>query len=189
MVCAMTSIPNKQQQILDVHASLINLVVQASQNVELRPQLNDVLKKSAENGWQNLVLCIYKIMEGQRSSSLLEGLDDEDKVIIDAILNGIQNPTTLPDPTKSSAKPSMAAPGIAHMINQASSGNTEALTLLSHMAEQMSLSGGDMARLAVIIKKMIDGERNPEILAKDMGMQGESLVTSILEELGKLQLH
>lgn len=185
----MNSIPSTQQQILEVHASLINLVVQATQNDQLRPQLNEVLKTSADNGWQNLVLRIYKIMEGQRSDTLLRDLDDEDKYIIEAILNGIQNPTTLPDPSKKSANPTMAAPGIAHMLNQASTGNTEALTLLSHMAEQMSQAGGDMARLAAIIKKLIDGERDPEVLSKGMGAQGESLVNSILEELGKIQLH
>lgn len=185
----MNSIPSTQQQILEVHASLINLVVQATQNDQLRPQLNEVLKTSADNGWQNLVLRIYKIMEGQRSDTLLRDLDDEDKYIIEAILNGIQNPTTLPDPSKKSASPTMAAPGIAHMLNQASTGNTEALTLLSHMAEQMSQAGGDMARLAAIIKKLIDGERDPEVLSKGMGAQGESLVNSILEELGKIQLH
>ena len=185
----MNSILSKQQQIINVHASLINLVVHTIHNPQLRPQLNEILKTSAENGWQSLVLCIYKIMEGQRSNTLLEDLDKEDKVIIDAILKGIQDPASLPDPTKTTAKPSMAAPGIAHMLNQASSGNIEALTLLSHMAEQMSATGGDMAKLAAIIKKFIDGERDPEILSKGMGKQGEDLVNSIIEELGKFQLH
>lgn len=185
----MTSLLDKQQQILSVHASLINMVVQASQNPQLRPQLNDVLKSSAENGWQNLVLRIYKIMEGERSNSLLKDLDEEDEVIIKAILNGLQDPSTLPDPNNSNASPTMAAPGIAHMVYQASTGNTQALTLLSHMAEQMSQAGGDMSQLAAIVKKLIDGERKPEILCKGMGAQGESLVSSILEELGKLQLH
>ena len=185
----MSKLPDKEQQILLVHASLINLVVQALNNPQLRPQLNEVLKTSAENGWQNLVLRIYKIMEGNRSDKLLVDLDEEDAVIIKAILNGIQDPSTLPDPSTSQANPGMAAPGIAHMLNQASSGNTQALTLLSHMAEQMSQAGGDMALLAAIIKKLLDGERNPEILCKGMGPQGESLVNAILEELAKLQLH
>ena len=57
------------------------------------------------------------------------------------------------------------------------------------MAEQMSATGGDMAKLAAIIKKFIDGERDPEILSKGMGKQGEDLVNSIIEELGKFQLH
>lgn len=185
----MTVLPEKHQQIIQVHASLINLVVQAIQNHQLRPQLNEVLKSSAENGWQQLVLRIYKIMEGDRSDSLLLDLDDEDEVIIRAILQGAQDPTTLPDPSKGNANPGMAAPGIAHMLNQAITGNTQALTLLSHMAEQMSQAGGDMALLAAILKKLIDGERDPEVLSKGMGTQGETLVNSILEELAKLQLH
>lgn len=185
----MSTLPDRHQQIIQVHASLINLVVQTNQDRQLRPQLNQVLKASAENGWENLVLHIYKILEGDRSDSLLKDLDDEDVIIIEAILKGIQNPSTLPDPKKDNANPTMAAPGIAHMINQASTGNTQALTLLSHMAEQMSQAGGDMTRLAAIIKKMVDGERDPDILSKGMGAQGDSLVNSILEELGKIQLH
>ncbi len=180
--------PSKQEQILQVHASLINMVVETTHNAQLKPQLSQVLKTSAENGWQNLVLRIYKILEGDRSEKLMLNLDEEDAVIIEAILNGIQNPTTLPDPKKTASNPTMAAPGIAHMINEASVGNTQALTLVSHMAEQMSHAGGDMTLLASIIKKMIDGERDPEILSKGMGAQGESLVNLILEELGKLQL-
>lgn len=181
--------PNKQEQILQVHASLINMVVEATHNVQLRPQLGQVLKSSAENGWQNLVLRIYKILEGNRSEKLMQNLDEEDAVIIEAILNGIQNPTTLPDPKKAQSNPTMAAPGIAHMVNQASIGNAQALTLISHMAEQMSHAGGDMTFLSAIIKKMIDGERDPEVLSKGMGAQGGNLVNSILEELGKLQMH
>jgi hypothetical protein len=134
-------------------------------------------------------LRIYKILEGDRSKTLLKDLDDEDAIIIDAILKGIQNPTTLPDPTVKNTNPSMAAPGIAHMVNEASRGNTQALTLLSTMAEQMSQAGGDMSILAAIMKKLIDGERDAEILSKGMGAQGESLVNTILQELGKLQLH
>lgn len=185
----MTSTPSKLQQILQVHASLINMVVETSHNAQLKPQLSQVLKTSAENGWQNLVLRIYKILEGDRSETLLQNLDEEDAVIIGAILKGIQNPSTLPDPKAEKASPTMAAPGIAHMINQASTGNTQALTLISHMAEQMSHAGGDMTKLAGIIKKLIDGERDPEILSRGMGAQGEGLVNSILEELGKIQLH
>jgi len=185
----MSHLPDKIEQVTQVHASLINMVVQTNQNIQLRPQLNQVLKTSAENGWENLVLRIYKILDGERSETLLKDLDEEDAIIVEAILKGIQDPSTLPDPTKSSANPSMAAPGIAHMINEASSGNTQALTLLSNMAEQMSKAGGDMTLLAAIIKKLLDGERDPETLSRGMGAQGQSLLNSILEELGKIQIH
>ena len=43
-----------------------------------------------------------------------------------------------------------------------------------------------MAALGGIMKKLIDGERDPEVLTKRMGARGESLVLSILEELGRL---
>lgn len=185
----MSTLPTQQQQILQVHASLINMVVQAIHNTELQTQLQPILKTSAENGWQSLVQRINKILKGERSNSLLENLDDEDKVIIEAILKGIQNPATLPDPKAQEANPTMAAPGIAHMVHQAATGNTQALVMISHMAEQMSQAGGDMAKLSAITKKLIDGERDPEILSNGMGQQGTSLVNSILEELGKLQLH
>jgi len=183
----MNKLPNQQQQVIHVHASLIKLVVDTVSNPQLRPQLNQTLKASAENGWENLVLRIYKIMEGNRSDTLLLNLDEEDKIIIDAILRGIQNPTTLPDPQANSAQSGMAAPGIAHMIHQASIGNTQALTLLSHMTEQMSQAGGEMTLLAGIMKKFIDGERDSEVLNRNMDEKGVALVDSILSELAKLQ--
>ncbi len=183
----MNKLPNQQQQVLQVHASLINLVVDTIANPQLRTQLNNVLKISADNGWQNLVLRIYKIMEGDRSEKLLSELDEEDAIIIDAILRGIQNPATLPKATPNNGDAGMAAPGIAHMVYQASIGNTQALSLLSQMSEQMSQAGGDMTLLAGIMKKLIDGERDPDILSKGMDQKGITLVNDLLSELAKLQ--
>ena len=91
----MNKLPPQQQQVIQVHASLIRLVVDTINNPQLRPQLNHALKTSAENGWQDLVLRIYKIMEGDRSAALVKNLDEEDSFIIDAILRGIQNPGRL----------------------------------------------------------------------------------------------
>ncbi len=178
-----------QQQIVQMHASLIVLVVQVVQNPTKKQQLDDVLKVSADNGWTDLVRIINKIVAGDRSASLQSNLDEEDSVIIGAILNGIKNPSTLPDPDAKSGDSAMAAPGIAHMIIQANTGNTQALTMLSLMAEQMSAAGGDMRNLGGIMKKLLDGERDPDILCKGMGASGISLVQSILDELAKLQVH
>lgn len=181
--------PSAQQQIIQMHASLIVLVVQVAQNPINKQQLNDVLKVSSDNGWTNLVRVINKITAGDRSASLQQNLDEEDSVIIGAILNGIQNPTTLPDPNGQSGDSAMAAPGIAHMLIQANSGNPQALTMLSTMAEQMSVAAGDMRQLGGIMKKLLDGERDPDVLCKGMGASGISLVQSILDELATLQAH
>jgi hypothetical protein len=184
----MARLPDKHQQIVQAHAALIVGVVQAVQNPHLRPQLDEPLRVSEQNGWVALVGAIRKILAGSRDASLMNGLDEEDTVIVQAILRGLQDPSTLPDPAQN-ADPSMAAPGLAHMIHQAAHGNADALQMLSHMAEQMTQAGGDMARLGGIMRRLVNGERDGDALRKGMGAQGESLLNSILEELGKLEAH
>ncbi|MDT8282674.1 MAG: hypothetical protein RQ982_07660 [Gammaproteobacteria bacterium] len=180
--------PEKAEQILHTHASLILAVVQTIHNPELKPHLDIILQQSAQNGWGSLVNTINKIIAGNRDQSLINGLDDEDAVIVDSILRGLQDPTTLPS-SEQTGDASKAAPMIARMISEASRGDHNALSMLGTMAEQMSRAGGDMANLSAVIKEMIDGERNIDKLCTRMGAQGESLITQIIEELAKLDLH
>jgi hypothetical protein len=46
-----------------------------------------------------------------------------------------------------------------------------------------------MARLGGIMRRLVNGERDPDALCKGMGARGESLVLSILAELGQLEVH
>ena len=185
----MQNFPDKKQQVIQTHSSLIRLVVHSLQQTELQPKLEEVLTISANNGWTTLVATIRKILSGERNRENLGGLDEEDNIIASAILDGINNPASLPDGNAAAGNPTMAAPGIAHMIHEAATGNAQALVLLSNMAEQMSTAGGDMSRLGGIMKTIIDGERDPDILCRAMTTQGRSLVLSILDELGKIQAH
>ncbi|MFO8151647.1 hypothetical protein [Thioalkalivibrio sp.] len=178
----------RDQQIRLAHAGLIRLVVQATQSEQARVELDPVLTHAEQGGWTDLVARIRRVLKGERDPELLRGLDDEDTVILSAILTGIQNPATLPDP-EDTTDPTQAAPGLAQMIHAASRGDAQSLHWLSQMAEQMTRAGGDMARLGAITKRLVDGERNPEVLCKGMGPQGESLVASLLGELGKLERH
>lgn len=184
----MQNTPTYQQQIIQTHAGLIVASVQAAQAKQTPPELEQAFKVSEQNGWTSLIDAIRKIITGERSETLLKGLDEEDQIIIDAVLKGIQDPTTLPDPTQQ-ADATMAAPGLAGMIHAARTGQPQALQMLAGMAEQMTSAGGDMARLGGIMKKLVDGERDIEILNQGMGAQGNSLLQSILNELGKLELH
>lgn len=184
----MAKLPPREQQIVQMHAPLINAAAQCAASRSIPPEFEQALQTSAANGWTALVNAIRKIIAGERSAALLNPLDEEDRVIAEAILNGIQDPEMLPDPN-AGADASMATPGLASMIHAARSGQVEALQLLGNMAEQMTATGGDMARLGGIMKRLVDGERNPEVLTKGMGAQGESLVLSLLEELGKLETH
>ncbi len=184
----MTIFPQRRQQILFAHAGLIQRVVMAAQNQELQAGLEPILDASEKNGWTTLVAAIRKILGGQRDEQVLIGLDEEDRIIAEAILAGLQNPASL-EVLNGSPDPCLAAPGLASMINAAAQGNVEALQLVSNMAEQMNRVGGDMGRLGGILRRLINGERDPDILCKGMGTQAGQLVLSILTELGKLRVH
>lgn len=181
--------PDKREQILQTHASLVLAVVQTVHNTELRPHLDTILKQSAENGWGNLVAVIIKILDGSRDQSLINTLDNDDAVIADSILRGLQDPSTLPKVEQQSGDATQAAPMFAKLINEARRGDHNALSMLGSMAEQMSNAGGDLANMSAIIKNMIDGERDIDKLCTRIGSQGESLITQILGELAKLDSH
>lgn len=185
----MPTLPAKSEQIIQAHAILIVMVVKVCQNPQLLPELEPMLQHALNNGWNDLVMAIRKILKGDRSQTLLADLDDEDSVIVDAILRGLQDPSTLPS-MDTKPKPDLAAPALANMIHAAGSGDAMALSMIATMAEQMTATKGDMARLGGAISKMVNNdERDPAILTKNMSERGEKLVLDILQELTKLSAH
>lgn len=184
----MKNLPPKHQQIITLHAPFICQVVQLAQQPHNQAALVSLLQQAEASGWDALVRAVRRIANGQRDSGALHGLDEEDRVIAEAILRGLQDPATLPDPN-TRPEPTLAAPGLAGMIQAAASGNVEALTLISNMAEQMSRAGGPMARLAGVIRPLINGERDADKLCQGMNEQTRQLVLNILSELGRKQPH
>ena len=181
----MPDTPNREQQIRQSHAVLIQQVVKACHSPAEKPALQQMLQLAQQQGWEDLVRTIRLIVDGRRDEALLNGLDEEDTVIVRSVLQGLQNPASLPDPNQG-ADPTMAAPGLAHMIHAASRGDAQALQAAAFMAEQMINTQGDMRLLGGQIKRLLDGERNPDVLCKGMGPSGQQLVLGILEELNKL---
>ena len=184
----MPTLPEKSEQIVNAHAGLIHRVVIACQNRAMVPDLEDILKQATDNGWTDLVTAIRKILAGQREVGAFRYLDEEDFTIVDSILRGIQNPASLPDLSQG-FDANMAAPGLASLIHAARGGSLEALQLIADMASQMLQAGGDMARLAGIIRPLVTGERDADKLCQGMGDQGQQLVLGILRELAKLEAH
>ena len=184
----MATLPAKEQQIIEAHTGLIHRVVMACQNRERVPDLDDILRQAEQNGWLQLVAAIRKILAGSRDSALFRDLDEEDRIIVRSMLEGLQNPDTLPD-LGAGVDGAMAAPGIAAMVNGARRGNLETLQLLGSMAQQMLQAGGDMARLAAILRPLVQGERDADKLTAGMGPEGQKLVVAILEELDRLDSH
>lgn len=178
----------KNEQIRQAHAGLIHRVVIASQNPNAVPDMDKVLKEALDNGWAGLVATIRKILAGSRDGALLRSLDEEDAVIVGSILNGIQNPATLPQ-LDQEIDGAMAAPGLASLVHGARTGNVEALQLIGNMATQMMHAGGDMARLAALMRPLVLGERDPNKLHEGLTDKGEKLLLAILDELRKLETH
>ncbi len=184
----MAILPDRRQQMLAVHGPFIRQVVESSQTPGAQGDLELLLDTARQNGWAALVSALRRILGGRRDEALLKGLDEEDQVIAEAVMRGLQDPTTLPR-ADSRPEATAAAPGIAGMVRAAASGDVQALKLIAEMAAQMSRVGGDMGRVAAGIRPLINGERDPERLCKGMTAQGEQLMLSILDELGKLDVN
>ena len=75
----MANLPEKDQQIVDAHMGLIHRVVIACNNPGNVPDLEELLQQAENNDWKQLVATIRKIIAGNRSEALLQGLDDEDQ--------------------------------------------------------------------------------------------------------------
>ncbi len=182
----MTTSPDLTEQILTSHSGLIHRVVMHCNNPGSVPDMEQVLQQAEENEWVQLVASIRDIMSGNRDESMLLGLDDEDKVIVETILRGLQDPSTLPA-LDTDFDSDMAAPGIAGLIHASRNGNAQALQIIANMAKQMLQAGGDMGILAGRIRPLVEGERDADKLAENMTDKGQKLITDILEELLKLE--
>jgi len=184
----MSELPNREQQVLAVHAEFIIKVVQSSQDFSRHSELDELLNFAQKNGWGDLVVVIRKISAGQRDPALLHSLDEEDVIIASAILRGLQDPSTLPA-LQTPTDAGVAAPGLAAMVHAAAKGDVQALEILGNMAKQMQQAGGDMKNMGGLLRRLINGERDYDQLSKKLGAQAEGLLTSLLSELGKLENH
>jgi len=184
----MAKLPDAVEQVLQMHAPFIHAVVNALHDRALLPELMQTLSAAEQQGWAALVRALRQIVEGKRDDSIKLGLDEEDRIVVDAVLRGLINPATLPALDK---KPdaSAAAPGLGAMIAGSARGDAQALAVLANMAEQMVRAGGDMARLGGIMRRLVNGERDFDVLSKGMGALGRTLLLDILSELGKSALH
>lgn len=168
-----------------MHAPFILAMVKACQNEQERLGFEPQIKVLQEQGWEQLALVAQRLLNGERSETLLHGLDEDDVIIVTSVLDGIKNPNTLPDPNVK-PKAADAAPGLASIIHASSQGDAGALNALSLMAEQMSQTGGSMAEIAGAMRSLVNGERDLEVLSKKMRAESRDLLVAILNELGKL---
>jgi hypothetical protein len=184
----MAKLPDAVEQVLQMHAPFIHAVVNALTDRSQLPDLMHTLAAAEQQGWAGLVRALRLIVDGKRDDSVKLGLDEEDRIVVDAVLRGLTNPESLP-PLDKKPDASAAAPGLAAMIAASARGDAQALAVLANMAEQMVRAGGDMARLGGIMRRLVNGERDFDVLSKGMGALGRTLLLDILSELGKSAIH
>jgi hypothetical protein len=169
-----------------VHAAFIHAVVNALRDRSQLPDLMKQLDAAEQAGWPRLVGALRHVINGRRDPSIKLGLDEEDSILLDAILRGIDNPATLPA-VDTQADGSAAAPGLAALIDASARGDVQAMSVLANMAEQMMKAGGDMAILGGRMRRLLNGERDTDQLIVGMSPLGRELVISLLDELAKLR--
>ncbi len=184
----MAQLPDAVEQVLSMHAPFIHAVVTALVDRSRLPELQETLTAAEAQGWAPLVRALRQIVDGRRDEQIKLGLDAEDRIIVDAVLRGLDNPATLPALDRR-PEAGAAAPGLAVLIDAAARGDAQALVVLADMAEQMLRAGGDMARLGGIMRRLVNGERDADALTRGMGALGRQLVLGILDELARLERH
>jgi tetratricopeptide (TPR) repeat protein len=86
------------RQELRRRAPLINATVVATQGLGQREALEQNLQNLEQRGWTKLVAAIRRILSGERDTdALCENLDFEASMIVEAILKGIEDPSSLQD--------------------------------------------------------------------------------------------
>lgn len=184
----MAELPAAVEQVRRMHAPFIHAVVGALRDRSRLPELMQTLAAAEQQGWPKLAGALRQVIDGKRDATVKLGLDEEDRIIVESVLLGLENPASLPalDQRPDAAA---AAPGLASMISAAGRGDAKALAVLADMAEQMLRAGGDMARLGGVMRRLINGERDADALLKGMGPLGRQLLLDILSELGKAGVH
>jgi hypothetical protein len=172
-----------QDQLVQEHASLICEVVQACEDDSIKAQLLDNLTVAEENGWRYLCAGIRKILDGARTMEELDDMDVEDEAILQAIIAGLEDPSTLPR-QDANANPMLAPAGIAGIIRDASHGEENALHVLARMdADLQSTHDPELMEFASVLRRLLNGERHTDTLTMNLNERTTSLVSAVVEEL------
>jgi hypothetical protein len=180
------STPETSEQILQSNSGLIHRVVMHCNDPGSVPDLSQTLDQAEENGWDQLVAIIRNIMSGQREDAIPPELDGESRVVAEAILEGLHDPSTLPDMQTDLDSP-MAGRGIAGLLHASRNGSGQAQRIITGVAKQMQEAGGDMDILAHRIQELLEGEQDMGRLTRDMGEKGQMMMFEIIGELSRLK--
>lgn len=88
----MTVVNEEYVRILREHGELIRTSVLCAAKGEITQELANYLVLAESNGWEDLVAAIRAIVGGTRDRASLSGLDEEDTIVVSAILDALDEP-------------------------------------------------------------------------------------------------
>lgn len=182
----MSDTDNFKEEVLQAHASLIHRVVMHCNEPGSVPELAEILQQAEDSDWKQLVTTIRSIMGGKHDDSVLQGLDEEETIIISSILRGLEDAGTLPA-LQADFQSSLTTAGIANLIHASREGSAHSLNIIANLARQMLEIGGDFEILAGHIRPLIEGERDLVKLTENMTEKGQNMMEELLAELAKLE--
>ncbi len=173
------------KELLQLHASLIQAVVTSCQSGDSE-ELSEVLNAAEANGWSSLSNAIREVLAGERDMAHFASLDAEDQLIVQAILEGLASPNSLP---KDDAlhSPLQAPKNFAALIHAAQHDDEQAKQLLSTLCRDMLNAGGDMAQLSMSLQFIYKGESQLSALTANCSVKTAELLHAIVNELEQLQ--
>lgn len=177
---------NIHQQLVQEHASLIVEVVEACSDKTKKQRLLEDLKVAEQNGWGKLCRAIRMILDGILEREDLGDMDVEDEAIVQAILVGLADPSTLPNPGDN-ANPMLAPEGLAGIIASAATGEENALQMLARMDTDLAESPvPELQQFGSVLRRLLNGERHTETLTLGLDERSASLIGAVVDELNKL---
>jgi hypothetical protein len=176
------------EQIIQEHSELIHRVVMQCNSPGTVPDMELVLQQAEDNDWIKLVAAIRVLIMGNRDRAMLDELDGEDRIIVDAMLRGIEDPKTLPL-LQADFESHMTAPGIAGLMRAAMGGHAQAQQILITMTNSLIQDGGELGAMAGRLRPMIEGERDVDKLCANLSEQGKKMIADILHELQIYEAH
>ncbi|MFO7582979.1 hypothetical protein [Guyparkeria sp.] len=162
-------------QIAAAHIDLIRAIAGAVGEQVDPSEARAAIERYREDGWSALADALEQRLAGQPVDA--SSLDDEDRVVLDAVENAASNPAWL-DAVEAEAE-AEAAEQIAALILAATWGEREALAAINEMRETAESAGvaGSTAHAFVAI---VEGERDIDCLSRDFPESRRGLVNATL---------
>jgi hypothetical protein len=160
---------------------LVTLVAAVNGDSSSAAAIDETLTRFAgTSDWANLAAALRRVLAGERDlDQLATGLDPIDTAILTRALDALAGRVSLSATQPADEEDSLSA-FIATTV-AAARGDQTAVDILARTLDQMA-AVTDLASLASVLRRIVDGERDPSVLS-GLDDAGTAIATTILDQL------